>query len=485
MGVKGGQIKKKKRLVKVILACLSFVMLSQSFIWLCALPADAAVLSVEILDNLATTNNSGTSPTVRWTTSSVDKPVMFTVTGKSLANASVNLVGAKQAVLVIPVGLVNRVHPQVGVSAQVETHVLLDLSKISALTSILGLVTTLLNTVNTVLDNPLLSINLTDFNKAVAGVYDLENFMAATFQEPLNESPDGRSLSVLLDKGLGPILAAELSKRLTALTTATAGLKVTGGIPLVNAAANLVLQGAVSPLVTAIGKLVQDLSNPLGNTVQQLVDGSVLGDTTVKMPTLVSGPTQLANDYEAQFVGTVIKSSLIDINLLSTSTSRSSIYFSGERLNFDEALLPDSLKFGSHLIQTTKDETFVANNGTADTKGKIALTETRVGTKKWQVKVSQEQAWLNTSRQLGSSRLKIYGGGLTSSFSTGQVTSIGQGQLELVANEQKEILSLAQTTETGQVSLDLAKFELFVPKNTPKVKGDYQTVIRWTVTEGP
>lgn len=483
MRIEGGQ-KKKKLVAKIVTAFFSLVLIVPSLAWIYPLTTEGAVLNVEILDNLAVNNTSGTTNTVRWPTSTLNQPVTFTITGKNLATVSVNLVGSRQAVLVIPAELANRVVPQVGVKGTADIRVLLDLTKISAVVNILNLVTTLLNTVSTILgDNPLLSVNLTGFNKAVADVYDLRNFMTASFPEDLTPSNGGRSLTMPLDKGLGPILANELSKRLTALSKAASELTVTGALPPVNAIANATLKTVVTPLTSAISTLVTELANPLGETVQQVVDAAVLGDTTIKMPTLVSGPTTLTNDYQAQFVGTVIKASLIDINLLSSSASKTSIYFSGERLTFQESLLPNSLNFGSHLIQTNRDETFTAKEGTLDTKGIVSLTETRLGTKKWQVKVNQE-SWQNAGKQLNTPRLKIYGGALTSNFSAGLVTGINQSAVELV-NEQKEVLSLAQTTETGQVSLDLSKFELFIPKNTPKYKGNYQTIIRWTVTESP
>ena len=64
--------------------------------------ASAAVLDIELLSNVTSNNDSGTSTSNRWTAANQNQPVNFTVSGGALADASAVFSGQKQAVLVVP-----------------------------------------------------------------------------------------------------------------------------------------------------------------------------------------------------------------------------------------------------------------------------------------------------------------------------------------------------------------------------------------------
>ena len=64
-----------------------------------------------------------------------------------------------------------------------------------------------------------------------------------------------------------------------------------------------------------------------GSGVNELVDASLLGATTVTLPTTVSTPQNLSNNLDARFVGTVVQTDLLDVNLLATADGVSNIYF--------------------------------------------------------------------------------------------------------------------------------------------------------------
>ena len=50
--------------------------------------ASAAVLDIELLSNVTSNNDSGTSTSNRWTAANQNQPVNFTVSGGALADAS-------------------------------------------------------------------------------------------------------------------------------------------------------------------------------------------------------------------------------------------------------------------------------------------------------------------------------------------------------------------------------------------------------------
>nr|WP_242596338.1 adhesive domain-containing protein [Enterococcus ureasiticus] len=66
-----------------------------------------------------------------------------------------------------------------------------------------------------------------------------------------------------------------------------------------------------------------------GAGVNQLADASVLGSTTINIPTTVASPTSLAQNLDARFVGTVVKADAIDVSLINTANGVSDIYYAG------------------------------------------------------------------------------------------------------------------------------------------------------------
>lgn len=456
--------------------------------------ASAAVLDVEILSDLQTVNNSSTTPTVRWQPTVSNQAVDFTITGAALANVSVNLTGQKYGVLVIPLELANKV--SAGGQAEVNTNVTVDLSEVAVLTATLTAVNNLANLISNIQNGitaPLtgVTLNLDEVNKQINLLNAVSNFGAAQFSQAMTLSDDGQALYFSLDDGLGPILADNVSTILTNLSNAVDALQATG-TGMAGTASALTINLALAPVKSAVTSAIA-VAKPLlalgGTGVRQLADASALGNTTINMPTNVSGPGSITNDLDAGFIGTVIRSDLIDINLLSTANAVSYIYFAGETFMLDQTLLPDSLNFGTHPIQTKLDETFSATQGGAEeganTVGTIQVTDTRSTAKNWQVKVTHVGQWVNNEAALEAAAFKIYGGTLTSSFSSANVRSISGTTMNLSDNTQQEVMAVFGTSATGTTKLEISKFELFVPKNTDKQIGQYDTKLVWTVTESP
>nr|WP_245186982.1 WxL domain-containing protein [Enterococcus larvae] len=156
---------------------------------------------------------------------------------------------------------------------------------------------------------------------------------------------------------------------------------------------------------------------------------------------------------------------------------------------FDQTQLPSSLNFGTHPIQTKLDELFTATqggvSGAQNTTGTVSILDSRSTSKNWQVKVSQVGQWTNDEAVMSTPALKIYGGILTTNYAAANVRSISNASIDLYDGSQQEVLAVSGTTASGSVSLGLSKFEMFVPKNTRKQLGQYQTKLVWTVTESP
>ncbi|WP_170924745.1 adhesive domain-containing protein [Candidatus Enterococcus clewellii] len=454
--------------------------------------ASAAVLDVEILSNMQTSNNSNTSSTVRWQPTVTNQPVNFTISGAGLANVSANLVGKKYGVLVIPSQLSGKVTPNG--NAQVDTNVTVDLSKVALLKptfdALDGLITLIDNIQKGALSLVGVSFDLTEVNKQLALLDSLETLGHTTYSA--TTVGDARSIYLNMDEGLGTILAGNLRQILVNLNTAVQNLKVTVTTPIVGDAVAAVINPVLNTVKPALNTAITTLLPALGvggAAVQQLADASVLGQTTITLPTFVSGPGSITSNLDARFVGTVIKSSVIDIDLLNTANATSYIYFAGETFAMNNTLLPDALNFGVHPIQTKLDELFTATaggvSGAAQTTGTVSVTDTRSTTKNWQVKVAQSGQWKNTSSYaLSMPILKIYGGTMTTDYSAG-VRSISGRDVELIDGSQQEVLAVSNVTASGTTSLTLPKFDLFVPKNTVKKIGQYKTTLIWTVTESP
>lgn len=85
--------------------------------------ASAAILDAEILSNISSSNNSGTTNGARWAADGASKNVNFTISGSELIGGSVITSGTKQAVLAIPTALNGKVSPN-GV-AQIDTNITL------------------------------------------------------------------------------------------------------------------------------------------------------------------------------------------------------------------------------------------------------------------------------------------------------------------------------------------------------------------------
>ncbi|WP_458103188.1 Ig-like domain-containing protein [Enterococcus faecalis] len=294
--------------------------------------ASAAVLDIELLSNVTSNNDSGTSTSNRWTAANQNQPVNFTVSGGALADASAVFSGQKQAVLVVPPEL--RGNVAAAGSAAINTNVTIDLSKVTFLTAVLNAANDLTNVITQITSGALgnltgVDIDLTEVNRQLELVNNIENLGAASFTAPETLAADGSYISAPISDGLGLVLAQNVSNILQDLNAAVQALEAKGtSIP-----SNLVAEAINAALLPVKGTVNVAVSGALpllavgGSGVNELVDASLLGATTVTLPTTVSTPQNLSNNLDARFVGTVVQTDLLDVNLLATADGVSNIYF--------------------------------------------------------------------------------------------------------------------------------------------------------------
>ncbi|HIB1929086.1 Ig-like domain-containing protein [Enterococcus faecalis] len=294
--------------------------------------ASAAVLDIELLSNVTSNNDSGTSTSNRWTVANQNQPVNFTVSGGALADASAVFSGQKQAVLVVPPEL--RGNVAAAGSAAINTNVTIDLSKVTFLTAVLNAANDLTNVITQITSGALgnltgVDIDLTEVNRQLELVNNIENLGAASFTAPETLAADGSYISAPISDGLGLVLAQNVSNILQDLNAAVQALEAKGtSIPsnLVAAAINAALLPVKGTVNVAVSGALPLLAVG-GSGVNELVDASLLGATTVTLPTTVSTPQNLSNNLDARFVGTVVQTDLLDVNLLATADGVSNIYF--------------------------------------------------------------------------------------------------------------------------------------------------------------
>ena len=297
-----------------------------------AISASAAVLDLELLSNVTSNNDSGTSTSNRWTAANQNQPVNFTISGSALVGASAVFSGQKQAVLVVPPEL--RGNVAAAGSAAINTNVTIDLSKVTFLTAVLNAANDLTNVITQITSGALgnltgVDIDLTEVNRQLELVNNIENLGAASFTAPETLAADGSYISAPISDGLGLVLAQNVSNILQDLNAAVQALEAKGtSLP-----SNLVATAINAALLPVKGTVNVAVSGALpllavgGSGVNELVDASLLGATTVTLPTTVSTPQNLSNNLDARFVGTVVQTDFLDVNLLATADGVSNIYF--------------------------------------------------------------------------------------------------------------------------------------------------------------
>ncbi|MDG4958974.1 adhesive domain-containing protein, partial [Lactococcus lactis] len=286
--------------------------------------AQAAALNIDLLQNITSSNNSGTSTTNRWTSNSGSHNVDFTISGHALANVSL-LSGPRYAALAIPQEL--RGYVVANGNTSVTTNLTIDFNQIALINAIVSAGDTFVAGVATILDNnPLASINLTQVTTQLNLLKGIQNIGGGTFTSPTTLNGNSM-LSAPLNDGMGAILSQNVTAILQNLRTAVNSLTATG---LAAPAANTALALIKPPLITAIDAVLVPLVNGTGGILDLLLNASALGDTSITIPTKITAPTTIASNIDAKFVGSAVQTNLLDVNILSGADGISYVYLAGD-----------------------------------------------------------------------------------------------------------------------------------------------------------
>ncbi|MGO2083741.1 adhesive domain-containing protein [Vagococcus sp.] len=452
-------------------------------------------MDIEIFSGMTTKNTSYTTSDRGLPMTSTEIPVDFIIQGAELANVTVQDGTERYAMLVVPEALRGKVQPNG--QAVIETSAVVNLKKVKLLTGLFDVVNDLLSLVDKILNGVLslvgISINLDDVLQQLELLEALENLPSTKYEQEIIVEEGGQILTVAIDKGLGPILAEGLIEVVENLAKAVEELRVEIKIPVVGDLAAGAINGLLLPIKKTLASVVSGLVPVLkggGAVLNQLTDASVLGETTITIPTLVSAPEVDTNRYAADFITTVVRTNQIELHVLNQSENRNTIYFTKEQLLLDLTQVPKVLNFGIHPIRQFEAETFSATiDGESDsplTTGYLTIEDSRRYQKEWTLKVKQESGWLNENDfELNQAQLNIHQGALTSSFDSALETGFKQGILSLSKGDQKELLRLYPTTETGVVTLELPQFDLELSDTTYRMGGKYRASFVWAVSDEP
>ena len=326
--------RKKNKIItkrKVLSATMSGTLLMSSVVIPTAysllsnqITAQAAALNIDLLQNITSSNNSGTSTTNRWASNSGSHNVDFTISGGALANVSL-LSGSRYAALAIPQEL--RGYVVANGNTSVTTNLTIDFNQIALINAIVSAGDTFVAGVATILgNNPLASINLTQVTTQLNLLKGIQNIGGGTFTSPTTLNGNSM-LSAPLNDGMGAILSQNVTAILQNLRTAVNSLTATG---LAAPAANTALDLIKPPLITAIDAVLVPLVNGTGGILDLLLNASALGDTSITIPTKITAPTTIASNIDAKFVGSAVQTNLLDVNILSGADGISYVYLAGD-----------------------------------------------------------------------------------------------------------------------------------------------------------
>ncbi|MYV36000.1 adhesive domain-containing protein [Weissella cibaria] len=278
-----------------------FVSVDQNGVHITQRTAEAAVVDSQIFSDVDTTADV-TEPLPANQATNVN----FTVTGSGVADVEVGK-GSREVALQVPAGT------DITANGPISVDVAVTGGLGTILDPIVNGLQGVLNLIDTPLTKPIVGASTVD--KLNATLDNLKNG-AITAQYTIDPSeatvttlPDGSQyLAVNIDGGLGTALSQTLSGTLSDLLDTLSSINLLG---VVN------LDPVLSPLVdNLLTPLISELTTGTGDTVNQLVDLSILGSTTVTIPTQV---TPDGTQDSVSVKGAIARSELINVDLFANS----------------------------------------------------------------------------------------------------------------------------------------------------------------------
>ena len=288
--------------------------------------------------------------------------------------------GDKVAIVGVPKGLTGFVQPNG--NARVSTNITLQLENIAAIQTLIGTLTpavdTLVGTVDALVNQNLadalgipetingfpnllyqaasivdisqvVSVNLDDIYEQLDLLNQLGQFGQADFEVPAGLTDNERALIANVNDGLFIVVNQRIQSILENLKQAQIQVSILGGasnIPGIGSlidGVNTLVQETVNTAKATLNVTVdaaQAVLNGTTDLADQIASASVLGQTTVVMPTTVTTPTTSEliangvtnplNPYEARFAGTFSQSNLLTLDLFTDEDGNNSIWLAAE-----------------------------------------------------------------------------------------------------------------------------------------------------------
>ncbi|WP_288689388.1 adhesive domain-containing protein, partial [uncultured Enterococcus sp.] len=300
----------------------------------------ADLISGQLFNNLTTSNTSGTTASAPFPLAGTTRNVDFVISANNGIDLSV-LNGSRRAVLAIPTEMQGLVNPNG--TGTFQTDILLPGEELQPLLSIVdGAVTTLVSAVENIVNlNPLASVNL---DEVYAQLALLENLSTLTSAEvALNLQMQGDEyIYGELDGLLETIIREGLTEILDGINDAVQAIQATpnagsGALGTIAAGTiNTALSATIKPAFNLTFATATGLVGVGSSLIGTLADASVLGETTVTIPTLIQDPNysdlaaagvDMSVPYEAGFVGNIVKADVLSIDIASSSDGYSPVFY--------------------------------------------------------------------------------------------------------------------------------------------------------------
>lgn len=224
-----------------------------------------------------------------------------------------------------------------------------------------------------------------------------------------------------------------------------------------------------------------------------------VGETTPIKTDLVTDANGLINvsleygDYYFQETipptGYVLDETKQHFTVSSTEQTPLVVFNEKQRVTMIDSQFPSDLNFGTHSIQNSSDEKWLATvdgNQTSKTiTSTLKVDDNRTTTSGWKLKAKQLEQFKNGATELTGAHLLITAGTVNSNANVIPSNGIQGTTATLIPNEEKTIFGAKANEGTGISTLELSKFELSVPKTAAKKVVKYSSSIVWTLSDTP
>ena len=164
-------------------------------------------------------------------------------------------------------------------------------------------------------------------------------------------------------------------------------------------------------------------------------------------------------------------------------------YESGNLVLNPNNALPDDLNFGSHPIQTTNSEEWLATTDGVQTSpavtSSIEVSDNRGDESGWVVKLMQmTQFQTTTNIELEDAQLVIAFGAITNNLGLPPTLSTANMDLDVTIGTSSDLIYADEGEGIGETALAIDQFSLEILADTQKVPEQYTAELNWTIEAG-